>query len=220
VLKQQVKGKFAPGTSWAYSNSGYVVLGLVIAKASGQPFPSFLRERIFSKLHMTSTVAYRKGQNAIQNRAYGYSRNERGKFVFMDQSATSATLGDGGVYSNLLDMAKWDEALRAGTLLAPAEVRSAFTPVTLADGSAPCWPSQPGDDNLDPGKPVAYGFGWFLDPYKGRARAWHTGSTSGFRTVIERFTRDNLSIVILSNRTDMDPGRIALRVADLIFGRG
>ena len=217
LLKRQSQGKFAPGTSWAYSNSGYVMLGLIVAKVAGKAFPGFLRECTFSKLHMTSTMAYCQGKNAIPNRAYGYSRNEQRKFVLTDQSATSATLGDGGVYSNLLDMAKWDEALRTGSLLGAAAISPAFTPVKLADGSSPSWPSQPGDDNLNPGKPVAYGFGWFLDPYKGRMRTWHFGSTSGFRTVIERFTQDNFSIIILSNRTDLDPGNLALRVADLVL---
>jgi CubicO group peptidase (beta-lactamase class C family) len=219
LLKQQTKGKFAPGTSWAYSNSGYVMLGLIVAKVWGRPFPSFLSERIFSKLHMTSTVAYCKGKNTVKNRAYGYSRNERGAFVFSDQSATSATLGDGGIYSNLLDVAKWDDALRTDKLLSATEMSPALTPVKLADGGTPCWPSQPGEDNLDPGKPVAYGFAWFLDPYKGHVRAWHFGTTSGFRTAIDRFTRDNLSIIILSNRTDLDPGSVALRIADVLFRR-
>jgi CubicO group peptidase (beta-lactamase class C family) len=217
LLKQQSRGKFAPGSSWAYSNSGYVVLGLIVGKVSGEPFADFLHERIFEKLHMTSTVVYINGKNEVRNRAYGYSRNEAGEFVPSDQSATSATLGDGGIYSNLLDMAKWDEALREGSLLDAAEMSAAFTPVKLADGSNPSWPATPGGDNLDPGKPVAYGFGWFLDPYKSQPRTWHSGTTSGFRTVVERFHRDKVSIIILANRTDLDPASLALRVADLVF---
>ncbi len=217
LLKRQSHGKFAPGSSWAYSNSGYVVLGLIVAKVSGEPFANFLQDRIFNKLHMTSTVVYVKGKNDVRNRAYGYSRNQRGEFVPTDQSATSATLGDGGVYSNLQDLAKWDDALRNGSLLDPKEMSDAFTPVRLADGSAPTWPIEPGDDNLNPGKPVSYGFGWFLDPYKDDARIWHSGTTSGFRTVIDRFTQDKLSIVILSNRTDLDPTSLALHVADMFL---
>jgi CubicO group peptidase (beta-lactamase class C family) len=215
LLKQQSVGKFAPGTSWDYSNSGYVVLGLIVARVSGQSFPRFLYERIFKPLQMTSTLAYVKGQKEVENRAYGYSRNLRGELVASDQSSTSATLGDGGVYSNLLDLAKWDEALRKDTLLTAGEMAVAFTPVTLADGSKPSWPLQAGEDNLDPGKPVAYGFGWFLDPYKGHVRVWHSGSTSGFRTVIDRFLTEHLSIIILSNRTDLDPSSLALQIADM-----
>lgn len=217
LLERQSEGKFVPGSRWAYSNSGYVVLGLIVAKISGEPFATFLQDHIFNKLDLTSTVVYVKGKNQVRNRAYGYSRNQQGEFVAADQSATSATLGDGGVYSNLLDLEKWDDALRNGSLIDPKEISAAFTPVRLADGSAPAWPFEPGDDNLDPGKPVFYGFGWFLDPYKGHARIWHSGTTSGFRTVIDRFTRERLSIVILSNRTDLDPTSLALHIADIFL---
>jgi CubicO group peptidase (beta-lactamase class C family) len=217
LLKQQSKGKFAPRTSWAYSNSAYVVLGLIATKVSGRPFPELLHERIFEPLQMTSTLAYVKGQNEIGNRAYGYSRNDRGELVDSDQSSTSATLGDGGIYSNLIDLAKWDDALREHSLLSAGEMSAAFAPVKLANGSNPLWPSQAGDDNLDPGKPVAYGFGWFLDPYKGHSRIWHSGTTSGFRTVIDRFPVEHLSIVILSNRTDLDPSSLALQIADIFL---
>jgi len=63
---------------------------------------------------------------------------------------------------------------------------------------------------------VEYGFGWFLDPYKGHARMWHHGDTMGFKTSIERFTQDDLTVMVLCNRTDLDPGALANRVADLI----
>lgn len=214
LLKQQSAPQFAPGTRWSYSNSGYVLLGLIAAKVSGRPFPQLLRERIFAPLHMTSTLAYVKGSQEIENRAYGYSKNQHGELVASDQSSTSATLGDGGIYSNLLDLAKWDESLRIHTLLNPSESAAAFVPVKLANGAPPSWPQQAGDDNLAPGQPVSYGFGWFLDPYQGRARTWHFGSTSGFRTVIDRFPGERLSIIILSNRTDLDPSGLALRIAD------
>lgn len=219
LLKQQSTGKFAPGTSWSYSNSAYVVLGLIVAKVSGQSFPQFLERRIFKPLHMSSTLAYVKGQVEIPNRAFGYSKNERGELIDTDQSSTSATLGDGGVYSNLLDLAKWDDAPNNHTLLSSEEMSIALTPVKLADGSNPCWPAQAGEDNLDPGKPVAYGFGWFLDPYRSHMRSWHSGSTSGFRTVIDRFPSDHLSIIILSNRTDLDASSLALQIADMLLAK-
>jgi hypothetical protein len=117
------------------------------------------------------------------------------------------------VYSNLTDLAKWDDTLRKHTLLSAGEMQAALTPAKLADGSAPHWPKDANDDNLAPGKPVAYGFGWFLDPYQGRARMWHSGSTSGFRTVIDRFMDDGPTVIILANRTDLDPAELALRVA-------
>ena len=219
LLERQARGKFLPGTSWAYSNSGYVVLGLIVAKRSGEPFGRFLRERVFEPLQMRRTLVFVNGENTVPNRAYGHAR-ERGQFVEADQSATSATQGDGGFYSNLEDLAKWDEGWREGRLLKGKEMRAALVPVKLADGSAPHWPREAGGDNLAPGKPVAYGFGWFLDPYAGRARMWHSGSTRGFGTVIERFTEEGLSIVVLANRTDLDVPALALKAADVVRATG
>jgi CubicO group peptidase (beta-lactamase class C family) len=213
LLKKEKAGKFAPGTSWSYSNSGYVVLGLIVARVSGKPYGTFLQERIFAPLKMDHTVVYQKGKNEVVNRAFGHSK-EGGVYKETDQSSTSATLGDGGIYSNLEDLAKWDAALKFRTLLKEKEFQPALAPVKLNDGSEPHWPLEPNDDNLHPGKPVSYGFGWFLDPYEGRQRMWHTGSTMGFRTVIERFTEaGNLTVIILSNRTDLDPEKLALQVA-------
>jgi len=216
LLKKEKAGKFAPGTSWSYSNSGYVVLGMIVAKASGKSYGEFLRERIFAPLEMSHTIVYQKGPNEVANRAFGHSK-ENDALKETDQSSTSATLGDGGIYSNLEDLAKWDDALRNHTLLSEKEFQPALTPVKLNDGSEPHWPKEPNDDNLHPGKPVSYGFGWFLDPYKRRQRMWHTGSTMGFRTVIERFLGDNLTIIILSNRTDLDPEKLSLQVADMLL---
>lgn len=217
LLEKQVAGKFPPGASWAYSNSGYVVLGLIAAKVSGMPYRDFLRKRIFLPADMKRSIVYQKGINDVSLRAYGHSQ-EKGALVETDQSSTSATLGDGGIYSNLEDLAKWDAALREHKLLSEAEMAAALTPVTLTDGSQPHWPKEPDGDNLAPGEPVSYGFGWFLDPYKGRARMWHSGSTMGFRTVIQRFLADDLTIVILCNRTDLDPRQLSLKIADLFIG--
>ncbi|MGO4884666.1 MAG: serine hydrolase domain-containing protein [Bryobacteraceae bacterium] len=217
LLEHQTAGKFAPGASWAYSNSGYVMLGLVVAKISGEPFAKFLDERIFRPLHMARTLVYLGGRNEVPDRAYGHTKGASG-FTETDQSPTSATQGDGGIYSNLEDLAKWVAALESHTLLSENEMRPALTPVTLNDGSQPHWPVDANDDNLHPGQPVAYGFGWFLDPFKGRARMWHTGGTMGFRTVIERFTGEKLTVVVLCNRTDLDPEKLALQASCAIFG--
>jgi CubicO group peptidase (beta-lactamase class C family) len=217
LLKKEKNGKFAPGTSWSYSNSGYAVLGLIVTKASGKSYGDFLHDRIFAQLKMNHTLVYRKGQNEVVNRAFGHSK-ENDALKETDQSSTSATLGDGGIYSNLEDLAKWDDALRNHTLLSEKEFQSALTPVKLNDGSEPHWPGEPNADNLHPGKPVSYGFGWFLDPYQGHARMWHTGTTMGFHTVIERFNEaGGLTVIILCNRTDLQPEKLALQVADIFF---
>jgi CubicO group peptidase (beta-lactamase class C family) len=213
LLKKEKDGKFRPGTSWSYSNSGYVVLGIIVRKASGESYGEFLRQRIFAPLKMNLSIVFQKGRNEVANRAFGHTK-ESGTLRETDQSSTSATLGDGGMYSNLEDLAKWDDALRNHTLLSEKEFQPALAPVKLSDGSEPRWPLEPNDDNLHPGKPVSYGFGWFLDPYQGRARMWHTGTTVGFRTVVERFIeRDGVTAIILANRTDLDPEKLALQIA-------
>jgi CubicO group peptidase (beta-lactamase class C family) len=216
LLEKQTEGKFAPGTSWMYSNSGYVVLGLIVAKASGMPYRDFLQKRIFDPAGMKHSVVYQKGKNEVSQRAFGYSK-DGGKPVETDQSSTSATLGDGGVYSNLRDMASWDEALQKHTLLSEAEFAPAITPAKLADGSETHWPSKQDDNNLAPGKPVSYGFGWFLDPLNGHPRMWHAGGTMGFRTVIQRFTKDGVTIIILCNRADFNPDGYSDKIAGILL---
>jgi len=206
LLKQQSSGKFSPGTKWEYSNSGYVLLGLIVRKVSGKPYPEFLHERIFQPLGMTNTIAHVRGMNQVMNRAFGHSR-ENGIWKQTDQSPTSATLGDGGIYSSLEDLAKWDKALREHTLLSAAEMQPALTPVKVPDGKV----TEPD------GAAAAYGFGWFLNPYKGNQRMWHYGETMGFRTAIQRFGKDDLTIIVLCNRTDLDPTVLALKVADLLL---
>jgi len=216
LLRTATHGKFAPGTRWSYSNSGYVLLGLIVAKVSGLSYPEFLRSRIFGPLHMDGTVAYVKGTNEVARRAYGHQK-DGGSFLEADQSATSATLGDGGVYSNLVDLAKWDEALEHHTLLSRERMRPALTPATLLDGSQPYWPDGPEEESLYPGQPVFYGFGWFLDAYRhhgSHPRMWHYGATIGFRSRIERYKGDPLTVIVLANRTDLDPEELAHRLAD------
>ena len=208
LLEQQKTTKFAPGSRWEYSNSGYVVLGLVVQKVSGRPFAEFLRERIFEPLKMSDTVAYQKGKNEISNRAYGHAI-EAGQWKQTDQSTTSATLGDGGVYSSLNDLAKWDAALRNHTLLSEQEMKPGVTPVKPQVG----FPEEPN------GKPAEYGFGWFLNSYKNHPRMWHYGETVGFRSTIQRFPDDHLTIIVLCNRSDLIPADLALRVSDIYLSR-
>lgn len=204
LMEQQTTTDFPPGSQWRYSNTGYAMLAMIVEKVSGKPFGEFLRERIFAPLQMDDTLAYEKGKSEVPRRAMGYT-NKNGKWVEADQSSTSAVLGDGGIYSNVEDLAKWDHALGEHTLLSAAEMAAAYVP-TQAPGAGP---------KTDEGAPAQYGFGWFLDPYHERQRTWHTGTTTGFRTVIERFTDEGLTIIILCNRDDLHPKQLAERVADM-----
>jgi CubicO group peptidase (beta-lactamase class C family) len=206
LLERQTATKFEPGSKWAYSNSGYVLLGLIVQKVSGESFPDFLHDRIFAPLGMSHTIAYVRGKNEVPHRAFGHSM-EGGISKETDQSPTSATLGDGGVYSSLADLAKWDRALRQNSLLDEREMQAALTPVEMPEGEVT------GPD----GSPAAYGFGWFLNSYRRHRRMWHYGETMGFRTTIQRFPDDKLTIVMLCNRADLNPSPLALQVADLFL---
>jgi CubicO group peptidase (beta-lactamase class C family) len=220
LLEQTDHGMFPPGTQWYYSNSGYVVLGSIVAKVSGQPFPEFLRQRIFAPLKMEHTLAYVKGRNEITNRAYGHTK-EGNTWKQTDQSSTSATLGDGGIYSSLEDLAKWDEALRTNKLLSQEEMQPALTPFAFADDTQPRWPA---NSDRPEGTPVSYGFGWFLDPYRAQPRIWHYGETMGFHSYIVRFGTGlhddrmaGVTVIVLCNRTDISPESLALQIADLFL---
>lgn len=206
LLENQVSGKFPAGANWDYSNSGYVLLGLVIEQVSGEPFSRFLKERIFGPLGMEGTVVHERGADDVVRRAFGHTF-EKGAWRLRDQSRTSATRGDGAVYSSLEDLSRWDPALRGGGLFTAAETAEAFAPVAV-----------PGRGPVEPdGTPAAYGFGWFLNPWRGRARAWHYGETTGFRTAIQRFVADGLTVIVLCNRDDLDAADLALKTAGLFL---
>jgi CubicO group peptidase (beta-lactamase class C family) len=209
LLKKESGTKFPSGTRWDYSNSGYVVLAMVVEKISGMSFGDFLRERIFVPLKMDRTIAYDKGRNEVVDRAYGHTLNGK-KWAETDQSPTSATLGDGGVYTSLDDLEKWDRALTNHTLLTEKEIAPALMPPTFHGA-----PMQKPDGILAP----LYGFGWFLDPLHGHRRYSHYGESIGFRNAIQRFPDDHLTVIVLSNRAELDAPKMAERVAELYLRR-
>jgi len=204
LLEQQTVGQFPAGSKWQYSNSGYATLAMIVEKVSGQRFGDFLHERIFVPLKMNRSLAYENGRNEVPKRAFGHTKKGNA-WQETDQSPTSAVLGDGGIYTSLEDLEKWDRALREHTLLGETEMQPALTPVKVS-GAMP---------TTGNGKAVSYGFGWFLDPYQGHKRMWHDGETVGFRTTIQRFPEDKLTVIVLANRADVDPAQLALKVADL-----
>lgn len=184
---------FQPGTQHRYSNSAYAVLVMILEKLSGISFSEFLKTNIFIPLQMTNTVAFTEGKNEVSHRALGY-HIEKEAILFSDQSPTSAVLGDGGIYSSVYDLYKWDQALNTNTLLSK-------------------------DWFLEYVKPglEGYGFGWHIDTYKGKYRMSHTGSTCGFRNVIQRYPDDNLTIILLTNRREPDIEPLADRIAEIFF---
>jgi len=192
---------FSAGSEYRYSNSGYVLLGMIVARVSGMTLPQFLRARIFEPLGMHASVAHVEGSDTVPRRAFGYSPSG-GTFVQTDESVTSATLGDGGIYTNIDDMTRWDQALYTTRRVDAAALQLATTPPELPGGAA-----------------TQYGFGWFVDRYRGEPRWRHTGETSGFRNAIQRFPGRQLTIVVLTNRSSGEPAAIAERIADRLLFR-
>lgn len=183
MMTQQDHTYFPSGTQYRYSNSGYVLLGLIVEKASGMSFADFLQKNIFKPLHMDHTVLYRRDDHSDRRRAYGYSQ-QGDAFVNTDESLTSSTLGDGRVYSSVDDLYKWDQALYSTRLVSAQTLEQAFTPSAKVDETS------------------GYGFGWFIDNKRSPRVIWHSGNTSGFTSRIHRVPEQKFSIIVLTNRSN------------------
>jgi CubicO group peptidase (beta-lactamase class C family) len=184
ILLRQDKTHFGPGARFRYSNGGYALLALMVELVSGRTFAEFLRESIFLPLGMNGTVAYEEGISEVSHRALGYSK--RGEaFAQTDQSLTSAVLGDGGIYSSVNDLFKWDQALDTEKLIRGPLLRQAFaahSSVSDAPGSG-------------------YGFGWYVERQAREEHVWHHGSTCGFSASFHRFPASKRSVILLANRS-------------------
>ncbi|HEY0334514.1 MAG TPA: serine hydrolase domain-containing protein [Stenotrophomonas sp.] len=192
LLETQDRTYFAPGHGYRYSNGGYALLALIVGRASGQDFASFLRQRIFLPLGMADTYAHQDGVDEVPNRAYGYSTID-GHWTRTDQSATSAVLGDGGIYSSLQDLARWDAALYDERLLKRTSLEAAFHPAVATP---------------EPDVPF-YGFGWRING----ETLWHSGESIGFRNVIVRYPQRHFTVVMLTNRDGPEPYALAQKIA-------
>ena len=142
---------------------------------------------------------YEGSQTDIPFRAFGYTAFGN-SFKQTDQSVTSATRGDGGVYTSLNDWALWENAINENILLSNELQEMAFSPGQLSNGSF-----------------TEYGFGWMVDIFKGLTHQYHTGSTIGFRTGVERFPQKNLMVLVLINRANSTPWTIARNIAERLF---
>lgn len=224
LVAQQRATLFPPGTKYQYSNSGYALLAMIVQRASGKTFARFLEENIFSPLRMNATVAFEEGISGVANRAFGHSRAGAAAsndwegpspsrhaaiadrqprapvagWTRTDLSLTSAVLGDGGIYSSADDLVLWLRSLDEATILSRSSLDLAFKP----------W--------LETGTPgVRYGFGWRIGEHRGMRTIWHTGETIGFRNAVIRFPDQHLAVILLTNRNEGEPYRLALAIGDL-----
>jgi CubicO group peptidase (beta-lactamase class C family) len=190
---------YAPGTSWSYSNLGYLTLGLVIHKASGEFYGDFLQERIFRPLGMTTTRIISEA-DIVPNRSAGY-RLVKGEVKNQEWvSPTVNTTADGSLYFSVLDLAKWDAALYTEKLLKRSSLEQMWTVEKLKNG-------KPNSGH--------YGFGWFIESKKGHRVVEHEGEWQGYETVISRYVDDQLTVVVLTNLDAAKPGTIADHVAEM-----
>jgi len=199
IVMAQDSTYFEPGSQHRYCNSGYAILAMIIEKISGKSFADFLKENIFNPVGMNNTIAFEEGISEIPNRSYGYNDTDSG-MVFSDQSLTSATLGDGGIYTSITDMQKWDLALSQSRLISKELQAKAWSKGKLLNGEI-----------------FDYGYGWRLDEYDNRVTRYHTGGTCGFSNVYFRFPESNLSVLILINIRGKPKKELGQKVADLFL---
>jgi CubicO group peptidase (beta-lactamase class C family) len=190
---------FEPGSKWSYSNLGYLTLGVLIHRVTGQFYGDFLQERIFKPLGMRTTRIINEA-DIIPNRSSGY---ELVKQQLKNQDWVSPTLNttaDGSLYFSIVDLAKWDAALTERKLLKPSSYELMWTPVLLSNG-------EPNKDG--------YGFGWFIHEVRGHRVIEHAGAWQGFTTNISRYVDDNLTVVVLTNLAGAKPEEITHHLAGL-----
>ena len=178
---------FASGAKFSYSNTAYILLAKVIERVSGVSFADYMRANVFAPLGMRSTGIFPASRN-VPGLAYGYVPMEDvplntivagltlrgGPFVQTPVADMAGAHGDGGMYTTVGDLYKWDQAL--------------YDPKRATDVAEIFRPGLSG-----------YGFGWFVDSGFGMTRQWHTGQVPGFLSRIERFPSEKLFVVTMTN---------------------
>jgi len=185
---------FAPGERFAYSNAGYHLLGFICKRAGGKFFGEQLRERVFAPLGMGADVI--SEADIVPHRAAGYERidgrlrNQRWVAPSLNRTA------DGTIALSLRDLARWDMALNGDAILDARMKQASWTPPQLGDGST-----------------GPYGYGWYVGSQQGHRTIQHGGAWQGFKSIIQRYPDDRLSVIVLANSAAARQGKIADIVA-------
>ncbi len=191
---------FAPGESWNYSNSAYVMLGAIIEEVSGQSYADFVHERIFEPLGMNNS--YYGGHQIIPGRVDGYTAEEDG-YVNAGYISMTQPHAAGSLLSTVDDLATWHLALAGGELISAESYERMTTPFVLNDGEA-----------------TTYGYGFALQDVRGQRAVMHGGGIHGFVTMAAYFPDEGVYVAALSNYPGggSGPGQLALKAAALTFG--
>jgi CubicO group peptidase (beta-lactamase class C family) len=202
-IVESIPPAYPPGTQWSYSNLGYLTLGILIRRVTGEFYGDFLQERIFKPLGMSTTRIIDEA-DIIPNRASGY-RLDNGQLKNQKWVSPSLnTTADGSLYFSIVDLAKWDASLYTEVPLKHSTLQQMWEVAKLRDG-----------------KPNAghYGFGWFVESRHGHHVVEHEGQWQGFETQISRYLDDELTVVVLTNLGSADPHRIADKVAAIYLAK-
>jgi CubicO group peptidase (beta-lactamase class C family) len=197
ILARQRVLNFPPGTRWSYSNSGYNLAAIVVARVSGMPFAEFTRQRIFTPLGMTSTSWRDDHTRIVPRRALAY---ERVGEAYRTDMPFENVHGNGGLLTTVADLLKWNENFVSPRVGDPELVREQLTPGRFVDG-------QPHD----------YGLGVWVGSYRGTSEVRHSGSTAGYRAYLSRFPDHRVSVAVLCNAADADAGALTYEVTDLVL---
>ena len=198
-IMQALPLEFEPGTQWSYSNSGYLVLGVLTSKLAGKHWSEFQAERIFAPLGMTTTRVISE-RDLVKHRAAGYELNAKGEVKNQEWVAPSLNrCADGALYFSLNDLAAWERALAAGGILRPESAVDWWTPVRLRNGTL-----------------YPYGFGWAQSEQRGEPVIEHGGSWQGFRAAIARYPEQRLAVAVLANLAPSEPQAMAHEIAGLV----
>jgi len=166
-----------PGLKYRYSNPGYALLGIVVERVSGKRFGDFLEQEIFKPAGMSNTFVHDGHGRKNERTAVGY-----GQFGQVDDADSTAIPGDGGMYSTVDDLFKWDQALYTDKLVRQSALVEAFSPGKVEQGTS------------------TYGFGWNIADESGNKYLWHQGSQAGFRAFIGRRLTDKVTVIMLTNK--------------------
>ncbi len=189
--------EFEPGTNFFYSNSNYLILGMIIHKVSGKTWGRFLRDEMLVPLGMGDIQV--NGAPGASRLAVGYSLKsgepKRGDPIALTVLATAY----GGLRSTVLDLVKWDIALDAGQIVKPFTLQQMWMPTELVGGGS-----------------SGYGLGWIIGRQNGRLCVSHGGArTTGFASMIAKYPDDGLTVIVLTNGFPVDTMHIAERIAGL-----
>jgi len=188
---------FEPGEEFLYSNSGYWILGQIVGVAAGMDMAKFAYQEIFKPLKMVDTHFHNDHNRIVKNRASGYLPNENGFEICM---TTLDMIGDGGIFTTINDIKKWDDAFYNSEVLSPK-----------------FWETMTTHGVLNSGEQIDYACGLDVSEYKGLKTISHGGAFVGFRAELFRFPEQRLTIAIFTNRGDANPTRMAYQIADILL---